>query len=64
MRFTNDLYVPFQQALARLAEARRHEHAQIDGDLDVDNQSGNSVNTAVTSVSNLAIQVLITNRPH
>ena len=59
MRFTDDLYVLFQQALARLAEARRHEHAQRDGDLDVDNRSDNSVNTAVTSVSNLAIQVFI-----
>lgn len=46
------------QALARLAEARRHEQAQLDGDLDGDNQSENSVNTAVTSVSNLAIQVV------
>ena len=40
-----------------MAEARRHEQAQLDGDLDGDNQSENSVNTAVTSVSNLAIQV-------
>ena len=40
-----------------MAEARRHEQVQLDGDLDGDNQSENSVNTAVTSVSNLAIQV-------
>lgn len=40
-----------------MAEARRHEQAQLDGDLDGDNQSENSVNTAITSVSNLAIQV-------
>ena len=40
-----------------MAEARRHEQAQLDGELDGDNQSENSVNTAVTSVSNLAIQV-------